>query len=63
MAGSINKRMEVHAGLSPEQNPISKITRAKRDGSVVQALEYLPSKCEALNSNPSTKIKRQTPCS
>jgi hypothetical protein len=33
-----------------KQDPISKITREKRNGGMVQAVEYLCSKCEALNS-------------
>jgi hypothetical protein len=39
--------------------PYLKITRAKKARSVAQAMECLSSKCEALNSNPSTveKIK------
>jgi hypothetical protein len=30
------------------QNPIKKITKAKRDGGVAQVVEHLPGKCEAL---------------
>jgi hypothetical protein len=30
-----------------------------RAGGVVQVVEYLPSKCEALNSNPSTAKKKK----
>jgi hypothetical protein len=40
--------------LGRKQNPISKITRAKRVGGVAQMVECLPSKCKALWSNPST---------
>jgi hypothetical protein len=35
---------------------ISKITRTRRAGGLVQAIEHLPSKCEALSSNPNTTI-------
>jgi hypothetical protein len=34
------------------QDPIQKITKAKRAGSVAQVLECLPSKYKALNSIP-----------
>jgi hypothetical protein len=37
----------VQASLAEKQDPISKITRAKR-------VNHLPSKCEAMSSNPST---------
>jgi hypothetical protein len=31
------------------QDPLQKITRAKKDGTMAQVLEHLPSKCKALN--------------
>jgi hypothetical protein len=34
-------------------DPISKITRTKRIGGMARVIEHLPSKCEALSSNPS----------
>jgi hypothetical protein len=37
---------------------ISKIPNTK-EGRVAQVVEYLPSKCEALSSNPSTLKKNQ----
>jgi predicted S18 family serine protease len=37
---------------SKKQDPISKITRVKRAGDMVQTIERLPSKCEALSSKP-----------
>jgi hypothetical protein len=43
------------------ENPISKITRAKRAGGVAQGVERLLSKYEALSSNPNTaKQTRKT---
>jgi hypothetical protein len=43
----------VQAGLGKKQDLISKITRAKRAAGVAQVVECcLPSKCEALSSNP-----------
>jgi hypothetical protein len=42
------------ASLGKKQDPISKITRAKSAGGVVQAVEGLPSKHKALHLNPST---------
>jgi hypothetical protein len=41
------------------QDPISKIARVKRTGRVAQVVEHLPSKCEALNSNPSTAKRKK----
>jgi hypothetical protein len=45
-------------GSRPTQDPISKITRAKWTGDVAQAVEHLPSNCEALSSNPSAAKKQ-----
>jgi hypothetical protein len=39
-------------------SPISKITRATWTGGVAQAIEHLLCKCEALNSNPNLKKKK-----
>jgi hypothetical protein len=49
MVGSINSRIMVHAGLDKKQEPITKITRGKRAGDVAQAIEYMPSRGEALS--------------
>jgi hypothetical protein len=32
---------------------ISKVTKSKKAGGIAQVVEYLPSKCKALNSKPS----------
>jgi hypothetical protein len=48
--------------LGKKQDPISKITRAKRAGGVVQAVEYLPNKHKALTSNPNTVKKKKKNC-
>jgi hypothetical protein len=50
----------VQACLGRRQEPVSKITTAKRAGSVAQAVECLPSECEALSSNliPPKKPKK-----
>jgi hypothetical protein len=37
------------------QDPIRKIAKAKRAGSVVQGVEHLPSKHKTLSSNPNTE--------
>jgi hypothetical protein len=43
-AGSINRRIAVHASLGKKQDSISKITIAKRAGGVVQVVQHLPRK-------------------
>jgi hypothetical protein len=43
----------------PEQDPTSKITRAKWIGGVAQAVENLLCKWEALSSNPSAQKKKK----
>jgi hypothetical protein len=43
-----------YAGPSKKQDPISKITRAKRPTGVVQVVEHLPSYCKVKSSSPST---------
>jgi hypothetical protein len=43
----------VQAGLDKKRDRISKITRVKNAGGVAQAVERLPSKCEA------TRLKKQ----
>jgi hypothetical protein len=42
-----------------KQDPISKITRAKRAGAVAQVVECLPCNCEGLSSNLSDKKKKK----
>jgi hypothetical protein len=49
---STNRRMEVQANLGIKQDPISKITNAKRSGGVTEQEEYLPCKCKTLSSIP-----------
>jgi hypothetical protein len=44
--------------MGRKQNPISKITRAKRIGGMAQAVEYVPSKHKALSSNPNKPKKK-----
>jgi hypothetical protein len=50
----------VQADLGRKQDPISKITNAKRAGGVAQVVELLPSKCKALNSSPSIHTHTHT---
>jgi hypothetical protein len=45
-------RITVQAQPGKKQDPIFKITIAKRTGGTAQVVEHLPSKQEALNSNP-----------
>jgi hypothetical protein len=49
----------VQADLSKKQNAIPKITRAKRPGGMAQVVKHLPSKHEALSSNPNTAKKKK----
>jgi hypothetical protein len=54
-------KTEVQSSLGKEQNPISNINRAEKDGIMGSSVEHLPSKYEALSSNPSmTKHKKST---
>jgi hypothetical protein len=55
--GSINRRIKVQAHLSIKRDTISKITKAKRTGSMTQVVELLPRKSKALSSNPHTSKK------
>jgi hypothetical protein len=48
----------VQAGQGKKQDPISKITRAKRTRGMAHGIEHLPSKCE-LKFNPYTITKIQ----
>jgi hypothetical protein len=53
--GSTNKRIPVQAFPGIKQDPISKITNAKRNGGVAQVVMQMPSKHETLNSTPNTQ--------
>jgi hypothetical protein len=44
----------VQVSLGKKQDPIFKMTRAKRTAEVAETIENLPHKHEALSSNPST---------
>jgi hypothetical protein len=50
----LRRRIKVQSQPGKKQDPIWKVTKAKKAGGVAQVLELLPSKCEALSSNPST---------
>jgi hypothetical protein len=52
----------VQTSLGKKQGPISTITRAKRAGGGAQTVSDLPSKYEALSSNPSTTKKVLLQC-
>jgi hypothetical protein len=54
--------MVVKASLSKKQNPISKITIAKSDGEVVQAVKHLSSKQVVMSSNPHTVKRKERKC-
>jgi hypothetical protein len=58
--GSLRKRITVQADLGINTRPYLKNNKTKRAGGVTQVVEYLPSKCKVLSSNPSTKKKRQS---
>jgi hypothetical protein len=49
----------IQASQGIKQGPISKITNAKRADGLAPGVEHLPSKCEALSSNPSTTKKER----
>jgi hypothetical protein len=56
--GSTN-RITVQASQDLKWDCISKITKAKRAGSVTQVVEYLSSKHKALSSTPNTTKKKK----
>jgi hypothetical protein len=49
----------VHTGLGKKQNPVSKVTRAKRARGMTQEVKHLSSHCKALSSNPNTARKKK----
>jgi hypothetical protein len=49
----------VQASLGKKQDPISKITRAKRAGGMAQGVEHTSQKHEALSFKPSTAKKKK----
>jgi hypothetical protein len=51
-AGSIYRGIMTQAGLDIKQDSIPKIPITKKAGRVAQVVEHLPSRCEALSSNP-----------
>jgi hypothetical protein len=54
MHESTTRRIMVQVSLGIKQDPISKITRAKRASGVTQVVEHLLRTWEALSSTPST---------
>jgi hypothetical protein len=58
MDGNENRRISVQAGLGKNEDPVSKITRAKKAGCMAHIVEHLPSKCKTLSSNHSTTKKK-----
>jgi hypothetical protein len=54
---STNRRLMVQGVLGIKPDSVSKITNTERAGRVVQVLEHLPSKHEALSSTTSIAIK------
>jgi hypothetical protein len=57
--GSINRRIKVPAGPDKKQDPIPKITKAKRAVGVAQVVKCLPSKQEALTAIPSSTRRKK----
>jgi hypothetical protein len=51
--------MNFQTGLGKNQNPVSKIPRAKRTGDVAQVGDHLLSKAKAVSSNTSTSKKKK----
>jgi hypothetical protein len=56
---SINKRIKIQATWGKKQAPISKISKAKRAGTVDQLAEHLPRKHEALSNSYIFKNKQK----
>jgi hypothetical protein len=50
MMGSV--KQEDQASLGKKQDPILKVTTAKKTGGLAQAVGYLPNKYKALSTNP-----------
>jgi hypothetical protein len=57
--GSINRKTVVQASLEKKRGYLCKITKTKRFGYMAQVVEHLPSRPEALSSNPSTTHKKK----
>jgi hypothetical protein len=55
----LSRRLKVQSGPGKKPDPISKITRVKRAGSVTQEVACLSNKHEALSSNLSTAKKKK----
>jgi hypothetical protein len=55
---SINRKIVVRAILGKKQDPSLRITRVIRARGMTQAIVHLPSKYEALSSNPSSIKKK-----
>jgi hypothetical protein len=53
-SGKHKTRIAVQAGLNKKQDPMSKITRVKKAGGMVQTVMGLSNKRKALSSNTST---------
>jgi hypothetical protein len=49
----------VQASPGIRQERVSKITKAKRVGGMAKVIEHLPSKWEALRSNPGTAKRKE----
>jgi hypothetical protein len=56
MVGSTKQEDHGLGSLGKKMRPCLPITRAKRAGGLVQAVEHLPGKCEALSSVPQKKL-------
>jgi hypothetical protein len=56
---STDRRITVQASPGNKVNSVWKITNTKRTGRMSQVVWYLPSKCEALSSTPSTRHTRK----
>jgi hypothetical protein len=61
MSGSVIRRIVGQASPGKMLRFISKIIRAKWAGGMSQVVEHLPTKCEALSSNPNTTKKKKMP--
>jgi hypothetical protein len=60
--GSINERIATQADPGIKQDPISKITKAKRIGSVAEGAQCLPPQAQSPEFNPKYCLKKLKSC-
>jgi hypothetical protein len=58
-SGAINRRITIQPSPVIMQDPMSKITKSKRVGEMVQVVEHLPGKCKVLSFHPQYHQKKK----